>query len=99
MKLFDCRKYWDSLANVMMDPQKMFKIGIDGHPAHVMGAAPNILTDNNENVCHKPIEAPRFQIKIQNTMEDQLSLASIHYMRMHYTEAIEIYKSILQEHT
>ncbi|KAK6048554.1 hypothetical protein COOONC_13941 [Cooperia oncophora] len=35
----------------------------------------------------------------QNTMEDQLSLASIHYMRMHYMEAIEIYKTILQEHT
>ncbi|VDM56419.1 unnamed protein product [Angiostrongylus costaricensis] len=35
---------------------------------------------------------------LSNTMEDQLSLASIHYMRMHYTEAIEIYKSILEEH-
>ena len=28
-------------------------------------------------------------------MEDQLSLASIHYLRSHYQEAIDIYKRIL----
>ncbi|PAV55565.1 hypothetical protein WR25_09922 [Diploscapter pachys] len=32
-----------------------------------------------------------------DNVEDQLSLASIHYMRMHYAEAIEIYKKILQQ--
>lgn len=32
---------------------------------------------------------------LQNMMEDQLSLAAIHYLRTHYQEAIDIYKKIL----
>lgn len=54
------------------------------------------------HVSHKLGEEKRLMAHHQllgNTMEDQLSLASIHYMRMHYMEAIEIYKTILQEHT
>ncbi|KAK6732762.1 hypothetical protein RB195_016868 [Necator americanus] len=53
------------------------------------------------HVAHKLGEERRLMAHHQllgNTMEDQLSLASIHYMRMHYSEAIEVYKSILQEH-
>ncbi|KAK2544207.1 Ttc26 [Columba livia] len=34
---------------------------------------------------------------LQDITEDQLSLASIHYMRSHYQEAIDIYKRILLE--
>ncbi|XP_057700252.1 intraflagellar transport protein 56 [Corythoichthys intestinalis] len=34
---------------------------------------------------------------LQDVTEDQLSLASIHYMRAHYLEAIEIYKRLLSE--
>ncbi|OWK59337.1 Intraflagellar transport protein 56 [Lonchura striata] len=34
---------------------------------------------------------------LQDVTEDQLSLASIHYMRSHYQEAIDIYKRILLE--
>jgi hypothetical protein len=33
--------------------------------------------------------------KLQNVIEDQLSLAAIHYLRTHYQEAIDIYKKIL----
>lgn len=33
--------------------------------------------------------------KLQNIIEDQLSLAAIHYLRTHYQEAIDIYKKIL----
>lgn len=33
--------------------------------------------------------------KLQDTTEDQLSLASIHYLRSHYQEAIDVYKRIL----
>ncbi|UYV83098.1 TTC26 [Cordylochernes scorpioides] len=36
--------------------------------------------------------------KLQDILEDQLSLASIHYLRSHYQEAIDIYKHILLEH-
>jgi len=32
---------------------------------------------------------------LQDITEDQLSLASIHYMRSHYQEAIDIYRRIL----
>ena len=32
---------------------------------------------------------------LRDTIEDQLSLASIHYLRSHYQEAIDIYKRIL----
>ncbi|XP_075038989.1 intraflagellar transport protein 56 isoform X2 [Mixophyes fleayi] len=38
-----------------------------------------------------------FHQNLQDIIEDQLSLASIHYMRSHYQEAIDIYKRILLE--
>ena len=34
---------------------------------------------------------------LQDVPEDQLTLASIHYLRGHYQEAIDIYKRLLQE--
>lgn len=34
---------------------------------------------------------------LNNVIEDQLSLASMHYMRSHYQDAIDIYKRILLE--
>lgn len=36
-----------------------------------------------------------FHGQLQDIIEDQLSLASIHYLRSHYQEAIDIYKRIL----
>lgn len=33
--------------------------------------------------------------KLQDNLEDQLSLAAIHYLRAHYQEAIDIYKRLL----
>lgn len=33
--------------------------------------------------------------QLADVIEDQLSLASIHYLRAHYQEAIDIYKRIL----
>ena len=35
------------------------------------------------------------QQALTNSVEDQLSLASMHYLRAHYQEAIDIYKKIL----
>ena len=34
---------------------------------------------------------------LQDVIEDQLTLASIHYLRSHYQEAIDIYKRMLLE--
>jgi len=36
--------------------------------------------------------------KLQDSTEDQLCLASIHYLRGHYQEAIDVYKKILMDH-
>lgn len=36
--------------------------------------------------------------RLQDILQDQLCLASIHYLRSHYQEAIDIYKKILLEH-
>lgn len=33
--------------------------------------------------------------QLQDIIEDQLSLAAIHYLRAHYQEAIDIYKRLL----
>jgi intraflagellar transport protein 56 len=35
--------------------------------------------------------------KLQNTIEDQMSLAALHFLRSHYQEATEIYKKLLLE--
>ncbi|XP_071963993.1 intraflagellar transport protein 56-like isoform X2 [Antedon mediterranea] len=37
----------------------------------------------------------QYHQELQDKIEDQLSLASIHYLRSHYQEAIDIYKRIL----
>lgn len=34
---------------------------------------------------------------LQDVVEDQLTLSSIHYLRGHYQEAIDIYKRLLQD--
>lgn len=40
-----------------------------------------------------------FHQELEDVTEDQLCLASIHYMRSHYQEAIDIYKRILLQNT
>ena len=37
----------------------------------------------------------KYHGELEDIIEDQLSLASIHYLRSHYQEAIDIYKRIL----
>lgn len=34
---------------------------------------------------------------LHDVIEDQLSLASLHYLRSHYQDAIDIYKGVLAE--
>ncbi|XP_011499465.1 PREDICTED: intraflagellar transport protein 56 [Ceratosolen solmsi marchali] len=36
-----------------------------------------------------------YEDKLQNNVEDQLCLASVHYLQTHYQEAIDIYKKVL----
>jgi len=39
----------------------------------------------------------QYHQKLQDTTEDQLCLASIHYLRGHYQEAIDVYKKVLMD--
>ncbi|XP_067129571.1 intraflagellar transport protein 56 [Centruroides vittatus] len=50
------------------------------HLAHKFGEEKQLMT---------------YHQQLQDIIEDQLSLASIHYLRSHYQEAIDIYKHIL----
>lgn len=50
------------------------------------------LNDDESNT------ALEMEEKLGNSIEDRLSLASMHYMRAHYQDAIEIYKKLLREH-
>ena len=50
------------------------------HLAHKFGDEKKLMTYHQE---------------LEDIVEDQLSLASIHYLRSHYQEAIDIYKRIL----
>ncbi|KAJ8319242.1 hypothetical protein KUTeg_004333 [Tegillarca granosa] len=50
------------------------------------------------HLSHKFTDEKRlmnYHQSLQDIIEDQLSLASIHYLRSHYQEAIDIYKRIL----
>lgn len=40
----------------------------------------------------------QYHQKLQDVTHDQLTLASIHYLRNHYQEAIDIYKRVLADH-
>jgi intraflagellar transport protein 56 len=53
------------------------------------------------HISHKQNDEPKlmtFHAKITDSTEDQLSLASIHYLRNHFQEATDIYKRLLIEY-
>ena len=50
------------------------------------------------HLCHKMNDDDKlkeYHKKLHDVVEDQLCLASIHYLRAHYQEAIDIYKKVL----
>ncbi|XP_050311296.1 intraflagellar transport protein 56 isoform X2 [Anthonomus grandis grandis] len=65
----------------------------------LMNAAPNDLkTRLNFHISHKLKDESslmEYHQNLQDVLEDQLSLAAIHYLRAHYQEAIDIYKRLL----
>jgi intraflagellar transport protein 56 len=56
------------------------KTRLQFHLAHKLGDEKKLMEHHQE---------------LEDVVEDQLSLASIHYLRSHYQEAIDIYKRIL----
>ncbi|CAB3403738.1 unnamed protein product [Caenorhabditis bovis] len=64
-------------------PKSGLQVRLMFHVSHKLGDEKRLMT---------------YHQQLGDNLEDQLSLASIHYMRMHYGAAAEIYKQLLVEH-
>lgn len=62
------------------EPQSGLKTRLNFHLAHKLGDETALMEHHQQ---------------LQDILEDQLSLAAIHYLRAHYQEAIDIYKRLL----
>ena len=61
-------------------PPSLLKTRLLFHLDHKLGAEERLLERHKE---------------LEDVVENQLSLAAIHYLRVHYQEAIDIYKHVL----
>ena len=69
-----------SLQTLQKSVKSRLKTRLQFHLAHKLGDEKKLMEYHQE---------------LEDVIEDQLSLASIHYLRSHYQEAIDIYKRIL----
>ncbi|EGD72542.1 TTC26 protein [Salpingoeca rosetta] len=76
--------YEEADAAAQKGPQCALKNRLLFHLAHKFGDDKRLMT---------------YHQQLQDIMEDKMSLASIHYMRSHYQEAIDTYKRIVLEDT
>ncbi|KAM7295981.1 putative tetratricopeptide repeat protein [Ixodes scapularis] len=74
--------YRESESSVLNGPKSQLQNRLLFHLAHKSGDEKKLMA------LHQ---------LLQDILQDQLSLASIHYLRAHYQEAIDIYKRILLE--
>jgi len=81
--MFYLGNYKEAEAEALLGPATTLQNRILFHLAHKM-------TDENKLM--------KFHQKITESTEDQLSLASIHYLRSHFQEATDIYKRLLIEY-
>lgn len=72
--------YDESKEALKTVPPSSLKNRLNFHLSHKLGDEGSLM-DHHE--------------QLQDVLEDQLSLAAIHYLRAHYQEAIDIYKRIL----
>ena len=77
-----------------------FLLGMYHESDEVLGKGPRCPLENRLlfHLSHKFNDEKRLMghhQSLRDVIEDQLSLASIHYLRSHYQEAIDIYKRIL----
>lgn len=61
-------------------PQDDLKTRLNFHLSHKLGDETSLMEHHQQ---------------LQDVLDDQLSLAAIHYLRAHYQEAIDIYKRLL----
>jgi len=69
-----------SFQTLQRSVKSRLKTRLQFHLAHKLGDEKKLMEYHQE---------------LEDVIEDQLSLASIHYLRSHYQEAIDIYKRIL----
>ena len=77
------REYEEAKASAEKGPNCDFKTRLLFHIAHQM---------NDEKLLFQS------HSQLVGTLENQLSLAAIHYMRSHFNDAIEIYQNLITEH-
>ncbi|KAI9219741.1 hypothetical protein BC828DRAFT_358743 [Blastocladiella britannica] len=75
--------YEEADANAKKGPQCKLQNRLHFHVSHKLNDEKRLMTHHQH---------------LQDVVEDQLTLASIHYLRGHYQEAIDIYKRLLAEH-
>lgn len=78
----------------------MLFLGMYEESKEVLQKAPpsGLKTRLNFHLSHKSGDEStlmEYHEQLQDVLEDQLSLAAIHYLRAHYQEAIDIYKRLL----
>lgn len=72
--------YTESKSIVQEAPNSGLKTRLNFHLSHKLGDEQSLMENHQQ---------------LQDILEDQLSLAAIHYLRAHYQEAIDIYKRLL----
>eukprot|EP00823_Brevimastigomonas_motovehiculus_P001620 TRINITY_DN1220_c0_g1_i1.p1 TRINITY_DN1220_c0_g1~~TRINITY_DN1220_c0_g1_i1.p1 ORF type:complete len:561 (-),score=105.56 TRINITY_DN1220_c0_g1_i1:1373-3055(-) len=76
-------QFKEAEAEALKGPNNKFQTRILMHCAHK-------LADDKK--------ADQYAEKVGDTIEDQLSVASLHYLRRHYQEAVDVYKRLLMEY-
>lgn len=82
----------------------LFFVGLyeDARRAAEKGSKNALQTRLLFHVAHKLNDQKQLMFhhaQLKHNVEDQLSLASIHYLRSHFDEAADVYKKILAENT
>lgn len=72
--------YSESRDILELEPSSNLKTRLNFHLSHKLGDEAALMEHHQQ---------------LQDILEDQLSLAAIHYLRAHYQEAIDIYKRLL----
>ncbi len=80
--LFMLGMYKKAEETVLKGPKNSLQIRLLFHIAHKLNEEDKLMN---------------YHQQLQDILPDQLSLASMHYMRNHYQEAIDVYKRYLLE--
>ena len=81
--LFYMGKYKEAEAEVDRGPRSKLQSRIHFHCSHRLNDESKLMN---------------YHQQLSDSLEDQLSVAAIHYLRSHYQEATDIYKRLLLEH-